>query len=689
MLLRRPPQVPEFMPAVRGCTVSECCLPNRLPASHTFPFQLLPASCNSSPSGGLGSKRNVMKYLIRPRKRTANQLSSKLIVSALSIAGFVSSPSATAQSSTTSAVSKIDTIVVTGTRTATRVDETLGDVTVIDRTQIEQATGRTLAELLGEQAGVQFWSSGGLGKASSVSLRGLEARHTLLLIDGVRYSSATVGTPTWENIPLESIERIEIVRGPLSGLYGSDAVGGVIQIFTRRGKDGIHGNAVATIGSKHFGQLGGGLSFGHGAFDGSMQVQRTENKGFSATNSNVPFGSYNADNDGFRQNSGNAQLGWKIGAGWRADARLLQSEGVTQYDDGPGADAKAKLRTQVASVSVGGPVTAIWQSSLRVAQSSDDYITLSSASPYTDLGKISTQQQQLTWENTVSTPVGTAVVVAEQTKQKVSRPGEPFTVSDRDIFGVAAGLNGRAGAHNWQANLRHDHNSQFGSQTTGTAAYGFDITAAWRVGASYGTSFVAPNFNQLYYPNYGNPNLLPEEDKQSEVNVRWLGANQQARVAYFDNRIRGYISSGPLPTNIPRTRIDGVTASYEARIADVTLAASVDHVNPRNDTSGSSNYGKLLPRRVKDSAKLGADVDLGAWRVGGTVVAFGQRFDDGANTMRLPGFATLDLRADWRFSKAWSVGLRLNNVTDKKYETVYGYNQPGREGYLTLRYGGF
>ena len=632
-----------------------------------------------------------MQYFIGSRQSTPVYFSSKLIVTALAATGCALSATAIAQNTgTTSAQTlKVEEVVVTGTRTATRVDETLGDVTVIGRGQIEQSAGKTLAELLGQQAGVQFWSSGGLGKASSVSLRGLEARHTLLLIDGVRYSSATVGTPTWENIPLESIERIEIVRGPLSGLYGSDAVGGVVQIFTRRGKDGLRTNAVASVGSKRFGQLGGGLSFGQGAFDGSLQVQRTENRGFSATNSRVPFGSYNADNDGFRQNSGNAQLGWKIGSGWRADARLLQSDGITQYDDGPGADAKAKLRTQVASVNVGGPVTAIWQTNLRIARSTDDYITLATASPFSDLGKIATVQDQLAWENTVATPLGAAVVIVEQTKQKVSRPGAPFSVSDRDITGVAAGLSGRAGAHHWQANVRHDSNSQFGSQTTGTAAYGFDITPAWRVGASYGTSFVAPNFNQLYFPNFGNPKLLPEEGKQSEINVRWQSTNQQARVAYFDSRIRGYISSGPLPTNIPRTRIDGVTASYETRIANVTLAASVDHVNPRNVTSGSSTFGKLLPRRVKDSVKLGADVDLGAWRVGGSMVAFSERFDNAANTTRLPGFATLDLRADWRLSKQWSVAVRLNNVTDKKYETVYGYNQPGREGYLTLRYSGF
>ena len=633
-----------------------------------------------------------MQYFIGSRPSTPVHFSSKLLAAALAATECAFSASAAAQTATPdaapNAASKVDTVVVTGTRAPTRIDEALGDVTVIDRAQIEQAAGKTLAELLGQQAGVQFWANGGLGKASAVSLRGLEARHTLLLIDGVRYGSATLGTPTWENIPLESIERIEVVRGPLSGLYGSDAVGGVIQIFTRRGSEGLRGNAVATIGSKRFGQLGSGVSFGQGAFDGSAQLQRTENRGFSATNSHVPFGLYNPDTDGFRQNSGNAQLGWKIGGGWRADARILQSDGVTQYDDGLGADAKAKLRSQVASVNVGGPVTALWQSNVRVARSTDDYVTLASASPYSDLGKIATVQDQLAWENTIATPVGAAVVIVEQTKQKVSRPGEPFTLSDRNIMGIAAGLNGGAGAHHWQANLRHDKNSQFGSQTTGTAAYGFDLTSAWRIGAAYGTSFAAPTFNQLYYPGYSNPKLLPEEGKQSEVNVRWLGNNQQARVTYFDSRIRGYISSGPLPTNIPRTRIDGVTASYETRIANVTLAASVDHVNPRNDTSGSTNYGKLLPRRVKDAAKLGADVDLGAWRVGGSLVAFSERFDNAANTTRLPGFATLDLRADWRFSKEWSVGVRLNNASGKKYETVYGYNQPGREGYLTLRYSG-
>jgi vitamin B12 transporter len=587
-----------------------------------------------------------------------------------------------------STVAHMDTVVVTGTRSATLVDEALADTTVISREVIEQAAGKTLSELLGQYAGTQIWSNGGQGKPSSVSLRGLEARHTLLLIDGVRYGSATLGTPTWENIPLESIDRIEIVRGPLSGLYGSDAVGGVIQIFMRRGQTGFRGNVVATLGSNRYGQLGGGINFGQGALDGSLQIQRAENRGFSSTNARVPFDNYNADADGFRQNSANAQLGLKIRDGWRLNARLFQSEGVTQYDDGVDGDAKAKLRTQVASFNVDGTVSTRWKSSVRIARSSDDYITLATASPFSDLGKIGTVQNQFNWENTVATPVGTVIIVADHTQQNVSRPGDPFVLSSRDITGFAAGINGRSQAHTWQANLRRDRNSQFGSQTTGTVAYGFDVTATLRLGASLGTSFVAPTFNQLYFPNFGNPNLLPEEGKQGELSIRWLGQNQQARIAYFDNRIRGYISTGPLPINVPRTRIDGISASYDARIANIRLNASIDRVNPRNDTNGSANFGKLLPRRVKDSAKLGADVDIGAWRIGGSLAAFSERFDNAANTTRLPGFATLDLRANWRFSKQWSVGAHVNNVTGKNYETVLGYNQPGREGYLTIRYNG-
>src|SRR5262249_54965789 len=163
------------------------------------------------------------------------------------------------------------TVAITATRTPSRVADVVAEVTVLDRETLDRSSGRTLVELLSQQPGLQFTSNGGLGKSSSLFIRGLEARHTLLLVDGVRVGSATLGTPSLDNLPLEAIERIEIVRGPMSALYGSDAVGGVIQVFTRRGRAGLHPNAKATVGSKRYGQLAGGVSLGSGSFDAAVQ----------------------------------------------------------------------------------------------------------------------------------------------------------------------------------------------------------------------------------------------------------------------------------------------------------------------------------------------------------------------------------------------------------------------------------
>jgi vitamin B12 transporter len=585
---------------------------------------------------------------------------------------------------------RLDQVEVTATRTPQRVDDSLADVTVIDRKQLDEASGLTLPQVLAQQPGVQFWSNGGFGSVSAVSLRGLEARNTLLLIDGVRYGSATVGAPSWENIPLESIERIEIVRGPLSGLYGSDAVGGVVQIFTRKGAPGVHADGLAMVGSNSYWQLGGGVRFAHGRFDGAANIARLDTKGYSATNAKAPFGNFNPDDDGFDQTSGAARFGWQFAEHWRLDASFLQANGETQYDDGLGADSRAKLKTQVVSAQASGRIGQVWNTTLRASSSTDQYDTIATASVFTPLGTTETVQRQLTWENTVATPIGLVLALAERLEQEVSRPGEPFEVSERSIDAVGVGLNGMAGPHGWQASLRYDRNSQFGSQTTGALAYGYDLTPAWRVAASYGTSFAAPSFNQLYFPGFGNPNLLPEEGKSGEVSLRWaLNDRQQVRLAYFDNHIRGYIASGPAPTNIPKTRVDGVSLSYEGGFMGWTLAASADYIDPRNTTAGSPDEGNLLPRRAKQSARLAADSPrYNGFSAGATFSAFSHRYDDPANRLRIGGYGVLDLRADWRFLPAWNVALTLNNVFDKNYETVYGYNQPGREVYLTLRYSG-
>ena len=579
----------------------------------------------------------------------------------------------------------LDPVTVTATRSETRVSDAVAEVTVVEREEIDRATGRTLGELLARQPGLQVSSNGGLGKTSGIFIRGLEPRHTLLLVDGVRLGTATVGTPSFDNLPLPAIDRIEIVRGPLSSLYGSEAVGGVVQVFTRRGEPGLAPNAFASVGSSRFAQLGGGLAFGGGAFDGAFQLVHTGTKGFSATNPNARFGTFNADDDGFRQTAGSFRLGWQLNPDWRVEGFALESHGRTQYDDGPGADARANLRNGVQSLSVDGRVLDGWRTRVRLGRSTDVYDTIESASAFTPLGATKTAQTQLTWENTFATPLGRLLALAERIEQRVSRPGQPYAVGDRTIDALALGLAGEAGRHAWQGAVRHDDNSQFGGQTTGSVGYGYALTPRLRAGASYGTSFVAPSFNQLYFPGFGSPTLLPEEGKHAELSLRWTDGTHTVRGAWVDNRIRSYIPSGPLPVNVPSTRIDGVVLSWETRRAGWVAGASYEHLDPRNTTEGA-DFGRQLVRRAKDAFRLQADRDFGEYTFGGTLSAFSARYEDSANAFRMGGFTTLDLRADWRYDRDWTAGVRVNNLTGKPYETAYGFNQPGRAMFVTLRW---
>lgn len=567
-------------------------------------------------------------------------------------------------------------VVVTATRSPTRTDELVSDVTVIDRKAIEASTARTLPELLARSAGLQISASGGLGKTSSVFIRGAENRHTILLVDGVRLGSATTGNPTWDNIPVDMIERIEVLKGPASALYGSEGVGGVVQVFTRKGQAGLHPHASLTVGIREYRRAGAGVSGGQGAVGYSIGVQGTRERGFSATNERVPFGSFNPDDDLFRQDALTGSVQYRISPHWQVDAGLLHSEGTSAFDDGPGRDSRSAVRSQVAHVGARGRIAGSWQTELRLAQGNDTDNTIVSSFP----GDFKTGQRQWTWQNTFDTPLGVAIAGLEQRVQQVSGT-TAYEVTRRTIASAFAGFNGNRGNHSWQANLRRDSNSQFGANNTGFVGYGYRLSPAWRVNASHGTSFVAPSFNQLYFPRFGNPLLQPERGRNTDLGVTWSDSGHQVKLVRFDNRIRGYITDTTTPTNIPRTRIEGWSLNYDGRIDRLALRASLDALDPRNERTGAQ-----LARRSKRQATLAADWDQGAWRYGASLLHVGSRFDDSANTAPLAAYTTLDLHADWQFAPQWSAQAKMNNATDRRYETALGYNQPGRGVYLTLRW---
>lgn len=596
---------------------------------------------------------------------------ARLSVLSLAVSGVLP---ALAQTESTSALKEV---VVTATRSEMLADAVISDVTVITRDDIERGTGRTVTELIARVAGVQTSANGGLGKTSSIFIRGSESRHVLLLVDGMRYGSSTAGTPSFDTIALESIERIEVLKGPASALYGSDAVGGVIQIFTRKGTQGLHPYASVTAGEGDRGELTAGLTGGATNLTYAVGVQTLSEKGYSSTNPRVAFGSFNPDRDGFSQNSANASLNWKIAEGWKLDVKAFGAEGTSQFDSGAGNfDVRNEFSTSVYGLGLSGRLMSHWTARLSAGNSADKSNSFTSTTP----SSFNTAQDQWSWQNDVATPVGTVVVGFDSLKETVSGT-TAYTVASRTTDSWFAGLNGSAGAHSWQVNARQDHNSQFGDATTGLAAYGFRWTPEFRVHTSYGTSFKAPSFNTLYFPGFGNATTQPETGKNLELGAAYAMGSHQVSLTYYANRIQGFITLEPKVANVPLASIKGWTLAYEGEVDKLDYKVTLDTLDARNELTGLK-----LQRRADSQFTAQVNYASGPWKWGASLLAVGDTYDNAANTTVLGGYGTVDAYARYKVQKDWSVEGRVVNLGDKFYQTASGYNQIGRAAYLTVRY---
>ncbi|GAB3188098.1 TonB-dependent vitamin B12 receptor [Hydrogenophaga aquatica] len=571
--------------------------------------------------------------------------------------------------------------VVTATRTDTRADILLSDVMVIDAETIERSSGRSLSEVLTRQAGLQMTSNGGLGKQSGLFVRGTETRHVLLLIDGVRFGSATQGSASWDNIPLEMIERIEVLKGPASALYGSDAVGGVVQIFTKRGVTGFQPSAGFSLGSQGYRKIGAGIGGGTPEVLYSLDVTHLHEDGFSSTNPGVSFNRYNPDRDGFDQDSLSASVQWTPAAGWRADARLLHAEGTSRYDGGPGAfDVRSDSKTQV----LGAGLTRKWDDdvSTRLSWSTSKDLSTDFGSA-TKTSAFDTTHTQWGVQSEWRTVLGTWLAGFERLEEEVEST-QAYAVNQRSTNSWFVGLNGLAGSHVWQVNLRQDRNSQFGRAGTGLVSYGYQLSQHWRVHGAYGTTFKVPSFNTLYWssPTFqGNPTTQPERGRNREVGMAYSLGSHEWKMVYYDNRVRGFITLQPAVANVPQARMRGWTLSHSSDLGKWSLRNQLDWLDARNVVNG-----RRLNRRAEQQLTSSLEYRAGTWTWGSSLLLLSDRYDDAANTVRLPGFATLDLYASRQLSSDWRLDFRLNNLADKPYELAKGYNQPGRALYVGVRW---
>ncbi len=580
------------------------------------------------------------------------------------------------------------TIVVTATRTTQTADETLAAVTVITRRDIERSQARSVQDLLRGEPGISISNNGGPGKATSVFLRGTESDHVLVLIDGVKSGSATLGTTAFQDIPVDQIERIEIVRGPRSSLYGSEAVGGVIQILTRKGGGPVKPYLSLGGGSYRTYNASAGVSGGgkHGWFNVSASGITTE--GFNACNGKPSPGgagcfAYEPDKDGYRNAAGSARAGYRFANGAEVDVNALRAEGKNRFDGSFVNESKSTQQVLGARLRL-APLTA-WHMTLAAGQSRDDSDNFKDG---VFKSRFNTTRDSATLQNDVTLGQAHLLTLGLDYQNDKVNSTTAYAVTSRDNKGLFAQYQGMFGPQSVQLAVRSDDNEQFGERTTGGLAWGYDLGRDLRLTASCGTAFKAPTFNELYFPGYGNSSLRPEESRSYEVGLRgkdaWGGWSLNAYQTDVNDLI-AYDASIVAPANIDEARIHGLEAVHSLRLSDWQLRSALTLLDPENRASGA-NYGKMLPRRAEQALRLDLDRVLGRFRVGGSLLAEGRRYDDLANTREMDGYAILNLRGEYTLAKAWRLQARIENLFDKQYETASFYNQPGRSYFVTLRY---
>lgn len=592
-----------------------------------------------------------------------------------------------------SASSPAASVVVTATRTPQPLANVISDTITISAEQISESGAGSIVDLLQRQRGIEIARNGGAGSSSSVFIRGANSNQNIVLVDGVRIGSSTTGAANWSAIPLTAIDHIEIVYGPLSSLYGADAIGGVIQIFTKKGKGAPSVTAFAGYGSDKTREADATLSGATGgehSFSYAVSAGKEKSDGFNATRPGLT--SYNADRDGYDKENASGQFGLQIAPGYEAGALFLHSKLESQYDSGTSTyDTHSTASLDTAAVYGKAQFLPNVDTLVQYSESRDkgQNWTSTAAAGYT---RIDTKQTDITVQNDIRVGEDMLQLLYDHRKEEVSTNGSDALNRDRSTNSWAASYNARRGANLLNAAIRRD-NSVYGAKNTGSVGYGYDITSQLRATASYGTSFRAPTYNELYYPGYGNLASKPEQGKNAEIGIRWDDGVNALSASYYHNKLTDMlVSVTPCPyTNVPKSScvynvnkalLEGVTIAGATKLAGINLNASIDLQDPKDETTGNR-----LQRRSKKHGNVSADYDIGALKAGVELTFSGDRFDDAANKNRLGGYGLVNLYATYAVNSNWSALVRWNNVGDKQYDLARNYATPGSKLFAGLRYG--
>ena len=597
--------------------------------------------------------------------------------------------------------------VTTPLRVPEEEENIIADTTVITSDEIKQAGLSSLPQLLQQQPGIEVTNNGGPGKVSSINIRGTSSTHSIILIDGLRVGSSTSGTSAIQNIPLSQIEKIEIVRGPVSSLYGQDGIGGVIQIFTKKGKKGFHPYVSAGYGRYKTKEMAAGVSAGNDSTSFALNLSGMNTDAFSAfvPNDSAASNTSNLDKDTYRNRSVSSNLTHQFSEKIKIDFQYFLSTGKNMFDnrfanfDATYINYKDKTKQEAYSSKLTGIISDNWKSSLKIGKSTDLYSAqqkydnriFSNVSGEVD--KYETSQYQLAWQNNINFDYGSLVLLYDYLKEEIDTTNT-YAKDNRDNNGFVIAYNTQYEKHILQTSLREDINSQYDNETTGSIGYAYQINDQWKASSSFGTAFVAPNFNYLYYGSTANPELKPETSKNIEASLSYSENSTSISLTAYQNTIDDFIISnldtGFTPENLNKAKIQGITFAADHFLGNFQIKGSLTTESPNNEDTD-----KDLPLRANLYGSTHLNYYVQDWIFGVEQIGSGSRYNDADNNVKISGYMVTNFVTNYTFNEKFTINIRLDNALDKDYALAYdgdpnatgfAYQAPGRSLSANIRY---
>jgi len=580
---------------------------------------------------------------------------------------------------------KLPKLIVTATRTDQSIDHLSAASTVFTRHDIERLQLQSVPELLKQATGVDVTESGAPGKAASVYIRGTGSGHVLVLIDGVRIGSVTLGSSPFSSLPIDQIERVEIVRGSQSSLYGSDAIGGVIQIFTRKGQYTDNNKPTVSIeaggGSYDTAHVSGNVSGKYKQLGYAVGASHITTSGFNASSST----NQDADRDGYKNTSFNIRTDYKINDDYRAEAFVLRSQGENEFDNNFGSDRNDFV---IQNIGLSGYMqfSDNWLSTLRLGESRDQ-----SRQPDGDF--FNTRRRMVSLSNKIKLNSNHQIIIGSDFRNDHIESHQSYAETDRyDIGGFAEYYGRWFDLIDFNASVRGDEDEQFGSHITGNSGFRIGLAnSGIDVVANFSSGYKAPTFNDLYWPDgsfgVGNPYLKPEESTTFEVGLEGQHDWGNWVIRAYHTNIENLINWEPItpgsfkyqPKNVNKAQIDGIEGEISTQLYGWNITLNGNALSPKDRVSN---------QRLSDRAQLQLGVDISKeifdhLNIGSSLNVSGDRLD---GTTKSHGAIVWDIRAAYQINNSWSIKGKLKNLLNDQYQTNKGFNTADRNFFVSVNY---